>query len=83
MAELAYELVEARCPQCGTSHPVVERQQARIAELEKDAARYRWLRDASVMNGAIDPDNDDFWNDLGDLLGEKFDAAIDAARGKG
>ena len=47
---------------------------------ERDAALYRWLRSASVTNGAIDPDDDDFWNDLGDLLDEKFDAAIDAAR---
>ena len=53
------------------------RQRAEAAE--RNAARYRWLRDASVTNGAIDPDDDDFWNDLGDLLGEKFDAAIDAA----
>ena len=52
----------------------------RVREQARDAARYRWLRSASVTNGAIDPDDDDFWNDLGDLLDEKFDAAIDAAR---
>ena len=51
----------------------------RAEAAERDAARYLWLRDASVTNGAIDPDDDDFWNDLGDLLGEKFDAAIDSA----
>lgn len=53
-----------------------------IGTLEKDAARYRWLRDTcmddpktrlAVMNGFIDYETVDY------IYGEDMDAAIDAA----
>ena len=52
--------------------------QAEIERLREDAERYRWLRSVSVYDGAKLPDR--FWELLGDLLDEDFDAAIDAAR---
>lgn len=48
--------------------------EARIAELEKDAARYRWLRDSS--NYPAGP----YWDDLGDTCDpEEMDEMIDDA----
>ena len=52
--------------------------EAKLAEARNDAERYRWLRNVSVNEGAWLPDN--FWRDLGDMLGDDFDEAIDAAR---
>jgi hypothetical protein len=54
----------------------IEALRARVAELEKDASRYRWLRDAQK-----------YW-DFSDSMfitfsSEEHDAAIDAARDEG
>ena len=61
--------------------------ETRIAELEADAARYRWLRTATYLGGetlavfvideASEIANKGEW-----LSDEQLDAAIDAARGK-
>lgn len=51
----------------------IDAQQASIAELEQDAARYRWLRDSTKCEAPGDFLNIDF---------EKMDAAIDAAMQK-
>jgi len=58
-----------------------ERLSARIAELEKDAARYRWLRSEGV---ATDPQYYAFWQEFNTKLcrSEKMDAAVDAAQSK-
>lgn len=43
----------------------------RIAELEKDAARYRWLRDPKNLRGEV-------WMCAESLCDSKLDRAIDA-----
>lgn len=64
--------------------------QARIAQLEADAARYRWLRDRprGPLNGSefMTGICIDVWEEDGSgeqLSGEKADAAVDAAREAG
>ena len=47
---------------------------AKLAAVEKDAERYRWLRD-------VDPDEEVFGQIVDNTAGENWDAAIDAARG--
>lgn len=54
---------------------------ARVAELEKDAERYRWLRDEENWdcdNPSGEP-SESRWGDLGELNGDDFDEFIDAA----
>lgn len=58
---------------------------ARIAELEADAERYRWLRDHGRTEDL--EFDEDAWESAHKALGwtrsaEEIDAAIDAARGK-
>ena len=47
----------------------------------RDAKRYRWLRSCSALDPQRHqpPDVADWWQDLGDMLDDDFDAAIDAA----
>lgn len=47
-----------------------QREEARLAALERDAARYRWLRRREAG---------DQWRYMGGVSGEKMDAQIDAA----
>ena len=54
-----------------------EEVEQRIAQLEKDAARYRWLREGNdAKHGAA-------WHVAVNLYGCEWDAAIDAAIKKG
>ena len=64
----------------------IEAQQARIAELEQDAARYRWLRDSRKSKSqnflatlAVRHENGWSWRSA---IGEELDEAIDAAMQK-
>ncbi len=59
-----------------TQHATITAQDARIAELERDAARYRWLR----VNGAAPYEP---YAVVRKLQLEKLDAAIDAAMQQG
>lgn len=62
----------------------IERLRARVAELEADAARYRWLRKARENWYVLYRDDEDSnWIDVHgwDLDAAILDAAIDAARG--
>jgi hypothetical protein len=50
------------------------------SDMAKDAARYRWLRSASVFDGTLKVDDGpDWWGDLGDALADNFDEMVDAA----
>lgn len=60
-------------------HGVIERQAARIAELEKDAARYRWLANTDHWNYTPPPMRQVRASWLCHLTREELDAAIDAA----
>ena len=68
-----HRLVFAACSE-------VERQAERIATLEKDAARYRWLTESeSIYDEFIE-----VWESWDGFDGKDgFDAVIDAAIGKG
>jgi hypothetical protein len=55
-----------------------QNQLAENAELQKDAARYRWLRDDDNWGD----DADHRWEMLGEKSCKDFDAAIDAAMGE-
>ena len=50
----------------------VARLEARLAEAERDAARYRWLRNTATTSD---------WCDLGGLTAERTDEEIDKALG--
>jgi hypothetical protein len=52
--------------------PHVAGLQARLAEAERDAARYRWLRNTATTSD---------WCDLGGLTAERTDEEIDKALG--
>ena len=56
---------------------------ARVGELEKDAERYRWLREGKVTRPPLSvvQASDEYGGDIA-LHGECLDAAIDAARSK-
>ena len=55
----------------------IERLRARLAEAERDAARYRWLRKAREHWDVLHREDEDaYWQDL---AGNELDAAIDAA----
>jgi hypothetical protein len=54
--------------------------EARVRELEKDAARYRWLRVLWVSADNLDADGDPAKPALVNMIGEDLDAAIDSAR---
>ena len=61
-------------------HVEIERLRARLAEAERDAARYRWVREHPLMS-------DEEWAEAERqgfrlLPPEKMDAAIDAAMGE-
>lgn len=66
-----------------------EKAEARVAELERDAARYRWLRDESLAQKKMTvyvsqaTRYADGLSSSSFLHGEHMDAAIDAARGQG
>ena len=62
----------------------LEAQDKRIGELEKDAARYRWLRgEHGVLFVTETRDHDIGYDNHGDWLrGDAADAAIDAAMSK-
>src|SRR3990167_2783716 len=50
------------------------------SDTARDAARYRWLRSASVFDGTLKVDDGpDWWGDLGDALADNFDEMVDAA----
>jgi multidrug resistance efflux pump len=49
----------------------IEQQSARLQELEKDAERYRWLRNTATTSD---------WQELGGLTAERTEEEIDAAR---
>lgn len=51
----------------------IARLTARVAELERDAKRYRWLRDRSRMQAS------QFWRTCEFMDNERFDAELDAA----
>lgn len=62
----------------------IRAQAARIAELERDAARYRWLRDYRINYGDFSLDNMcwaqmDWCVEVASLAPPSLDAAIDAA----
>lgn len=62
----------------------IERLQARVAELEKDAARYNWLRDKSVGQWehpivVTQERYQDGMRYLGPVTDRNLDKAIDAA----
>lgn len=91
--QLIQELLDSRVPKTEREHCAareIERLRARIAELEADAARYRYLRNrdaAYVLKTTgpaagcwIDCDGED--GGLCLLTGEDADAAIDALRGE-
>ena len=56
-----------RCDECE-----IDRLRARLAEAERDAARYRWLRNTATTSD---------WCDLGGLTAERTDEEIDKALG--
>jgi hypothetical protein len=62
--------------QLATTSKFVQDLKTKLAEAQKDAARYRWLRTA--CDDQI-PREYDWWGQLGNALAEDFDAAIDAA----
>lgn len=53
---------------------IAARADARIAELERDAARYRWLRECDIAGDRAVHNGDELRE------GDSLDAAIDAAR---
>ena len=65
---------------------LIEQQAARIKELEKDAERYRWLRDTDTAVVAWIEEDGPRWSIEGrdghKITRDKLDAAIDAARRK-
>ena len=61
---IAHQLREPEAPSSGEA-------------VERDAARYRWLRSASVQSGIVLPER--WWELLGDVLDEEFDKMIDQA----
>ena len=60
----------------------VERLRARVAELERDAARYRWLRDAPATKES-EPIRSWLWNRPYGANMANLDDAIDAAMSEG
>jgi hypothetical protein len=59
---------------------------ARITDLERDAARYRWLRDKAILSGPATKGGDMVWCVIGQDCAscypsesDELDAAIDAA----
>jgi hypothetical protein len=49
----------------------------KLEAAERDAARYRWIRSASVQSGIVLPER--WWELLGDTLDEDFDKMLDQA----
>lgn len=60
----------------------VERLRARVEELERDAARYRWLRDAPATKES-EPIRSWLWNRPYGANMANLDDAIDAAMSEG
>ena len=58
----------------------IDRLRARVAQLEADAARYRWMRDGDFTADVERSLHEGLDGNL--LMDEELDAAIDAARGE-
>ena len=53
-----------------------QREEARLAALERDAARYRWLRDRMVVGDM--PEEHPTWSTPSEHESAAFDSAVDA-----
>ncbi len=71
MAEMRQAMDELHVKH-GRSMRGIEQLEARLAEAERDAARYRWLRNTATTSD---------WCDLGGLTAERTDEEIDKALG--
>ena len=62
----------------GAANPAVVLELVRrLREAEKDAARYRKLRDEDEWGEDTGPDGDSAWARLGELHGDEFDEFVD------
>ena len=82
----AYEGFQYRDPASTVASLTAQRDQAlaRVAELEKDAARYQWLRDGDICADYPYPVmRTGGWQDGQTIWADELDAAIDAFLTKG